>query len=117
MTKEEKRKHSRIDSLHLLNYIYSEIKEDGSTQGMGRTLNISESGVLLETHTPISVGVNISLTIGFEEEMVDIKGRVVYTKENTEDMYESGIEFYTMDAASQDTLHRYIAAFNSKQQA
>jgi c-di-GMP-binding flagellar brake protein YcgR len=114
MINEEKRKHSRIDSLHLLNYLYTEAKEEGAMQGMGRTLNISESGVLLETHTPISVGVDISLTIGFEEEMVDIKGRVVYTKENNEDMYESGIEFDSMDKASQDILYRYIAAFNAQ---
>ena len=112
MTKEEKRKHSRIDSLHLLNYVYTEAKDEGAMQGMGRTLNISESGILLETHTPISVGVTISLTIGFEEEMVEIKGRVVYTKENAEDMYESGIEFHSMDKNSHDILKRYIVAFN-----
>ena len=112
MTNDEKRKHSRIDSLNLLNYVYTEAKEEGSMQGMGRTLNISESGVLLETHTPISVGVPISLTIGFEEDVVDIKGRVVYTKENAEDMYESGIEFYGMEKDAQDILNRYIAAFN-----
>ncbi len=114
MKKEDKRKHSRIDSLNLLNYIYTETREEGSTQGMGRTLNISESGVLLETHTAIKVGVNIYLTIGFEEEMVDIKGRVVYTKENTEDMFESGIEFYSMDDDSRSILHRYITAFNAE---
>jgi len=112
MTNDEKRKHSRIDSLHLLNYIYTEAKDDGATQGMGRTLNISKAGVLLETHTPISVGVTISLTIGFEEEVVDIRGRVVYTKENAEDMYESGIEFHKMDSAAKTILQRYIDAFN-----
>ena len=114
MTNQEKRKHSRIDSLHLLNYIYTDTKKEGLTQGMGRTLNISESGVLLETHTPIGVGLDISLTIGFEEEMVDIKGRVVYTKENTDDMYESGIEFYSMDKNLQEILRRYITAFNAR---
>lgn len=114
MTNDEKRKHSRIDSLHLLNYIYSEVKDEGLTQGMGRTLNISESGVLLETHTPISVGVTISLTIGFEENVMDIKGRVVYTKENATDMYESGIEFYGFEKDAQGILKQYIKAFNKK---
>ncbi len=115
MTNEEKRKHNRIDSLHLLNYVYTDESSEGAMQGMGRTLNVSESGILLETHTPpISVGSIVSLTIGFEEDMVDIKGRVIYTNESTNDMFESGIEFFDVDENAKETLGRYIAAFNAK---
>jgi c-di-GMP-binding flagellar brake protein YcgR len=115
MSTEEKRKHYRIDSLHLLNYVYTDEKSEDAMQGMGRTLNISEAGILLETHTPpISVGSVVSLTIGFEEEVVDIKGRVVYTKESKDDMCESGIEFFDVDAHAQKILKQYIEAFNTK---
>ncbi len=115
MTNEEKRKHARIDSLHLLNYVFSE-KDSGAgfTQGMGRTLNVSESGILLETHTPINANSIISLTIGFKEDVVDIKGRVIYTKENEKSMYESGIEFFDVDEKAGVILQKYITAFNSK---
>ena len=115
MTNEEKRKHSRIDSLNLLNYVFSDESGGGSTQGMGRTLNVSESGILLETHTPIDVNNIISLTIGFEEDVVDIKGRIVYTKENDRKMNESGIEFFDIDETARKILIRYITAFNAKQ--
>lgn len=115
MTKEEKRKHSRIDSLHLLNYVFSDELGGGSTQGMGRTLNVSESGILLETHTPINIDSVISLTIGFEEDVVDIKGRVVYTKQNEKAMSESGIEFFDVDSKAKKILQKYIAAFNARQ--
>ena len=115
MTTEEKRKHFRVDSLHLLNYVYTDEKSEEAMQGMGRTLNISESGVLLETHTPpISVGSVVSLTIGFEEDVVDIKGRVVYTKESSTDMFESGIEFFDINAEAKAILGKYIMAFNAK---
>lgn len=115
MSNEEKRKHFRIDSTHLLNYVYTDDKSEGAMQGMGRTLNISKSGVLLETHTPpISVGSVVSLTIGFEEDVVDIKGRVIYTKESSSDMYESGIEFYNVDAHASTILEKYIKAFNAR---
>ena len=115
MTNQEKRKHSRIDSLNLLNYAYADESGDGSIQGMGRTLNVSESGILLEMHTPINTNDVISLTIGLEEDMVGIKGRVVYTKENAKKMYESGIEFFDVDEKAKETLKRYIAAFHSRQ--
>jgi hypothetical protein len=115
MTNEEKRKHSRIDSLNLLNYVYSDESGDGSTQGMGRTLNVSESGILLETHTPININIIISLTIGLEEDVVEIKGRIIYTQENDDKKYESGIEFFDVDDKAKEILKKYIAAFNARQ--
>ena len=114
MTNQEKRKHSRIDSLNLLNYVYSDESGDGSIQGMGRTLNVSESGILLEMHTSINIDDIISLTIGLEEDMVGIKGRVVYTKENEKNMCESGIEFFDIDDKARETLKKYIAAFHAR---
>lgn len=111
MTQEEKRKHSRIDSLNLLNYIYFDENEDDANQGMGRTLNISESGILLETHCPIETPHLVSLAIGFQEDVVDIKGRIVYRKQNTKGLYESGIEFSEMDETARAVLRRYIAEF------
>ena len=114
MTNEDKRKHSRIDSLHLLNYVYFDDNDDEATQGMGRTLNVSESGILLETHNAIGVHNVVSLTIGFEEDVVEIKGRSVYAKENAQGMFESGIEFFDVDEAALKVLRQYIAAFNSQ---
>ena len=114
MTNEEKRKHSRIDSLNLLNYIFSDESGSGSTQGMGRTLNVSESGILLETHTPIYINNIISLTIGLEEDVVGIKGKIIYTKENDNKMFESGIEFFDVDDKARKTLKKYIAAFHAR---
>ncbi len=113
MNNEEKRKHSRIDSLHLLNYVHFDESEEEATQGMGRTLNVSESGILLETHNAIETGNTVSLTIGFEEDVVDIKGRAIYSKKNDSDMFESGIEFFDIDSAAQKVLSQYIAAFNA----
>lgn len=113
MTQEEKRKHSRIDSLNLLSYLYFDENEEDANQGMGRTLNISESGILLETHSPIDTARLVSLTIGFQEDVVDIKGRVVYKKQNEKGLYESGIEFYDMDETARSVLRRYITAFHT----
>ena len=114
MTKDEKRKFSRIDSINLLNYVYLDENEEETNQGMGRTLNVSESGILLETHNPIEISHIVSLTIGFKEDVVDIKGKVVYNKENADAMFESGIEFFEMDDSARNVLKRYIAAFNAQ---
>jgi hypothetical protein len=113
MTNEEKRKHSRIDSVNLLNYVYFDENETEENQGMGRTLNVSESGILLETHSPMDARRIVSLTIGFKEDVVDIKGRVVYMRRKDNGMFESGIEFFDMDASAAAVLQGYIKAFNA----
>jgi hypothetical protein len=81
MTTQEKRKHARVSSLNL-SYVCLDEKDKIVKQGMGRTLNVSESGILLETHFPIDQSHTVTLTLGLEEELVDIKGRPVHTRTN-----------------------------------
>jgi hypothetical protein len=114
MKNNEKRKHSRIDSMNLLNYVYHDENDEEVNQGMGRTLNVSESGILLETHNRIDPSNIISLTIGLKENVVDIEGRVIYAKENIRGMFESGIEFFEMDDSAREVLKSYIQAFNAQ---
>lgn len=112
MTTREKRKYSRTDSLNLINYIHYDEYGDEGNQGMGRTLNVSQAGILLETHSPVNVGHIISMTIGLKENVVEIKGRVKYSKLNDAGRFESGIQFIDLDKAAVETLSHYIDAFN-----
>lgn len=111
-TKKVDRKHQRIDSLHLLNYVCTEAATGQEKSGMGRTLNVSQGGILLETHITMTVGDPISLTIGIEDETVDISGKVIHCR-NAEEKgrFESGIEFLEIDAAALKVLDKYIIAF------
>ena len=74
MTSENKRQHERIHSLNL-SYICLDENNNIVKQGMGRTLNISESGMLLETHFPVEADHLIRLTISLEEDLLDKGGR------------------------------------------
>jgi len=114
MTIDEKRKHSRIDSVNLLNYVHYDESGEETDQGMGRTLNISESGILLETHNRIDIMHVVSLTIGFKEDVIEIKGKTIYAKDSATGMFESGIEFFEMNDTAQKILRNYIQAFNSQ---
>ncbi len=114
MNIEEKRGCSRIESINLLNYVYQDDEGNETLQGMGRTLNVSEKGILLETHHQIEKGQRVSLTIGLEEDMVDILGKVVYTRQERPGVYAAGIEFAKMSASAKTTLKKYIEVFNSE---
>ena len=108
---EENRKYKRIDSTNLLNYVCLDEEGEAFAQGMGRTLNVSESGILLETHAPLDPKTVVSLTIGMEEELVDLKGTTVYSKRNQEGSYETGIEFLEIQTAELEALQKFIEDF------
>ena len=114
MNGSDKRRHIRVESTNLLNFVC--MGEDGEPclQGMGRTLNVSESGILLETYKPIDSQTRISITIGIEEELVDIEGEVVFLKESAKDIYEAGIQFSQINDKERMILLKFIEAFTKK---
>ena len=70
------------------------INSDGSTgqYSMGRTLDISENGLKLETTQPLVLGDKLIVTVGLEEDLVDLKGEVTHTRPES-GRYLNGIEF------------------------
>ncbi len=107
MTSADKRKHERIQSLNL-SYICLDENRNIIKQGMGRTLNISESGILLETHFPIEPTHVIQLTISLEEDLLDIKGKPVHITPKDDGKYEIGIQFIETDPDTTTLLKKYI---------
>lgn len=113
MATKEKRKHARISSLNL-SYVCLDENNQIIKQGMGRSLNVSESGILLETHFPIDDRQIVILTLGLEEDLVDIKGRPIHSRTNDEGKYEVGIEFVEPDAKAHRALKKFITASQKK---
>ncbi|MDJ0784288.1 MAG: PilZ domain-containing protein [Desulfosarcinaceae bacterium] len=112
--KEEKRKHARYDALNLISYLVMDEEGAEIAQGMGRTLNVSQSGILLETHVALDLQGSISLSIGLAEQMVAIKGHVVFCHPGDDGKHETGIEFESLDEAARQSLDQYIQAFQSQ---
>ena len=112
MTSANKRRHIRIDSLNLSHITVSE--EDVVVyQGMGRTLNVSESGILLETKFQIPAGDTLMISVGLEDDLMELKGQVVFSKETGPGMHETGIEFIDTDETVLPMLRAFIQAFQS----
>jgi hypothetical protein len=86
----DRRRLPRFRSLNLLSYVCVDENKQVVKHGMGRTLDVSEHGILLETHAPIDSQYTLSLAIGLEEDlMTDINGKVVYSKANDVGRFES----------------------------
>lgn len=114
MSSNDKRENTRIDSHNLISYIRLDKSGNPVGQGMGRTLNISESGILLETHIPLDPQNILSLTITLEDEIMDIRGRVTYNKKRDDEKYETGIQFIEMDESKIQILKQFAVMFKDE---
>ena len=113
MAFENKRKQQRIPSLNL-SYICLDENNNIVKQGMGRTLNISESGILLETHFPIESKYLVLMTIALKEDLLEIKGKPIHSRSNETGEFEIGIEFLEPDQDSIRLLENFINKYESR---
>lgn len=93
MPKEEKRKYPRVPTSNIVSYVC--IDKDGNEldQGMGKTVNISQRGTLLETTRPIESEYILLMTIDLNNKVIQAKGEVVHTRSVESGKYLTGIHF------------------------
>lgn len=109
----EKRKHSRINSSNLLSYTCVNAENTVVQQGMGKTLDVSEGGILLETHVPIDSQYIVHLDIGLKDDVAELVGKVAYTRKGESGRAESGIRFEEYGDESRQVLQQFIEDFKS----
>ncbi|MDD2557063.1 MAG: PilZ domain-containing protein [Desulfuromonadaceae bacterium] len=107
---EERRKHLRFETLNLVYYV---VRGDGSylTQDMGRTIDASESGLLMETRVPLIEGLQIQMDIGFANTILSFTGMVIHSRTSETGMHLSGIEFDSLDPEQRNNLVKYLQQF------
>lgn len=114
MANEDKRRFPRFNSLNLSYVLVDGGEDEVARQTMGRTLDVSEVGIRLETHLAVEVGREMLLSVGLEDDLLDIRGRVVHSGPNQEGKHELGVEFLDKDAAASETLIKFIKAFRQQ---
>ena len=107
---QERRRHSRYGALNLL-YFSAPSGDRPVVQGMGRTLNVSPTGLSLEIHAPVEPGQSIALTVGLKEDLVVFEGRVIHCAQGPENTWVIGIALDAMPESSREAFQRYITAF------
>jgi len=112
----EKRKFIRWDSLHLLDYIVLDRERSKGRYSMGRTLDVSVNGIKMEVVYPLSTEDTLEITLGLEEDLIDLEGRITYSQPSG-GRYVAGIEFVKMSGEDRRVFRKYTDAFNQMQQA
>lgn len=109
----EKRRHPRFSSLNTVAYFCLDEGAEVISQGMGRTLNLSRSGILLHTFRPIDACHQIRIHVGLKEDLLEMLGRVVHCRKDSEEGFCYGIEFVELEAQGTALLETFVKAFNA----
>jgi c-di-GMP-binding flagellar brake protein YcgR len=93
MGKTDRRTYPRVDVYSSISYVCIDMDGNLIDQNMGVALNISQSGILLETGRPIKSIIISLMFVDLEENLAEIRGEVAYSKLNESGMYFNGIHF------------------------
>jgi hypothetical protein len=93
---QEKRGYPRVKKLFLISYINKEQGRQIAPISMGRTLDVSPSGVRVEVFQRIGINSQMELDIACNDETVSADGIVVHSKKIGNEVFVLGIKFNKM---------------------
>ncbi len=98
----------RLESENLLAFQLFDDQNQVILQGVVKTIDISRTGISIESFQPMEINRKIELTIGFGENVVKARGTVKNCVGKTEKTYHVGIEF---DYLSDDDLNKIAMVY------
>jgi hypothetical protein len=89
----ERRRFPRVRTDNPITYALINEKGTNIGQGIGRAVNVSQSGLLLETYEYIGSKYLFLVTTDIEGTLVEIVGKVVFSREISKSVFNSGVHF------------------------
>ncbi len=113
MRQREQRKFIRYDALHLLDYIVLDEEGNPGTYSMGRTIDVSIDGIKLETTTPFKADTQLLITVGIEDDLIDLKGRTTHAQP-LDGRFVCGVTFLKITKNGRRVFAKYVEAFRKR---
>ena len=88
-----KRKGPRVKTSNGVSYVCMDENGNEIEQGMGKTIDISIGGILLETSVRIESKYILIATIDLKGNLIEIRGKVVYSRKIEFREFLNGIQF------------------------
>ena len=109
-----KREFIRYNSPHLVYYSLFDQAMTNCGEGVGKTINISEGGVLLELSAPpLGDFTTVVLELALRDSLIKFQGRAVYANQIDGDKMEVGVQFVSMTGEQKNGLLDFLKRFAS----
>lgn len=108
----ERRKHPRISTSNEVDYVLLDQNRQRVEEGKGRTVNLSQSGALLETASPLKGSFIVLMTLSLDGEQVRVRGRVAYTREADQPgLHLTGVRFTGSKKEHVNAIVAFVKAY------
>ena len=109
----EKRQHPRVKTCNLISFVGMGSNGKISEQKMGRALNISQSGIFLETTDRVLSESISMMSVDAGNNLIEIKGQVIYSTERSNGRFGAGVRLQGSHAENIQFVMKLIKAFNT----
>lgn len=106
MGAEDNRRHVRVETSNLISLESISDKGQIVSRSMGKALNISRSGILLETSDSITAEYVSLTTFDLDNNLIKTKGKQIYCRDTESGMYQVGICFF---GSTEEETAKFVA--------
>jgi c-di-GMP-binding flagellar brake protein YcgR len=89
----ERRKHPRVETDNRVTFVCMDNLGNTIKEGVGRAVNISQGGILIESNQSFEWQEVLLLGIDIENNLNRIRGKVVYCNSVNSKLFRTGIQF------------------------
>ena len=109
MSQGSKSRHKRLESLNLVSLSHKDDKGQVDLEVVGRTLDLSEGGILLEIHQALpSENRMAEVTLGIREHVIQTTGEIVHQRELDSGHIGLGIAFRDISEKDAAVITRFL---------
>jgi hypothetical protein len=89
----DQREFPRVQACNLISYAVTDRGGNVTDHCMGRALDLSQNGICLETVRQVKSEYISLMSNDVKENLIEIKGRVAYSRKNGQNLFRTGIRF------------------------
>ena len=110
----DRRKFPRVDVFGSISYVCVDEKGNLIDQDVGVALNISQSGLLLETAHQLNTSHISLMFVDLENSLAEIGGEIVYSRPSDSDVNLTGIHFRGSHPENIEFAQKLIRAYHDR---
>lgn len=112
MENNDRRKFARVDVYSSISYVCVDDTGNLIDQQMGVALNISQTGLLLETGQQLETNFISLMFVDLENNLAEVEGEIVYCHPKASGMFQNGIHFRGSHAENIEFAQKLIRAYH-----
>ena len=106
----KKPRHKRLETLNLVSLSHKDQNGHVDLEIVGRTLDLSEGGILLECSQAVpSENKEVEVILGIREHVIKVKGEIVHMRDLEDDNIGLGIAFRDLSADNARIINGFMS--------